>query len=191
MSDNLITVGIGYSAGGLTAVEQFFEHIPDKPGLAFVVVHHMPRDYKSHLTSILPKYTTLPVISIADSIQLQPGHIYVLDENQYVKVWDSHLYFVDRPEHSEVNVAIDVLFNSMAAVKKDKAIGVIFSGTGSDGARGGHAIHEAGGKVFIQEPASAAFTTMPVNAINTDHPFSIGTPRELAEALMRFVRKRE
>lgn len=190
MKDSFITVGIGYSAGGLAAVESFFENIPARSGLAFVVVHHMPRGYKSHLKHILPEHTTIPLVSITDSILVQPNHIYVLDENQYVKMWDNHLYFIERPEHTEVSTVIDTLFFSMASEKKEKVVGVILSGNGSDGARGGLAIQKAGGKLLVQEPASAEFNLMPINAIGANDPFFVGTPKQLAEGLIRFTRKR-
>lgn len=185
--DDFLTVGIGFSAGGLEAVENFFASMPDKPGAAFVVVQHMPRDYKSKLKYILRKHTTLPILSIQDSINIKSNHIYVLDENQYVKIWDQHLYFVNRPEDTDLNTAIDTFFLSLATDKKEKAVGIIFSGTGSDGSMGVHAIHKAGGKVLVQEPASADFQFMPINAIQEDSPLFIGTPKELAEQIPKLT----
>lgn len=191
MAQNFFVVGIGYSAGGLSAVETFFDHLPSHSGAAYVVVHHMLRTYKSQLKSILEKYTDMPVLSIRDSIQIQPDHVYVLDENEYVKIWDNHLYFTLRPPETGINFAIDSFFLSLAAEKKEKAIGIIFSGTGSDGSSGGRAIHAEGGKVLIQHPASASFQFMPINAIKADQPYAVADPQQLAEELIHLITVKE
>ena len=187
MNSSFFTVGIGYSAGGLPAVETFFRHLPADTGAVFVVIHHMLRSYKSQLKNILDKHTLMPVHSIQDSMDILPDHVYVLDENEYVKIWDNHLYFTRRPPDTEVNFAIDTFFLSLAREKKDKAVGIIFSGTGSDGAKGGHAIHASGGELLVQDPSSASFQFMPINAIKNDHPYSVATPGQLAGNLLELI----
>ncbi|WPP48860.1 chemotaxis protein CheB [Catalinimonas niigatensis] len=189
MESDFFVVGIGYSAGGLDPLRTFFEHIPPDSGLAFVVVQHLHREHLSRLKEILSYVTPIPIDYIRDSIKIQPDHIYVLQGNYYVKMWDSHLYLVERPKEHVINVAINTFFESLAEEKKEKAIGIILSGGGSDGATGSHDIYLQGGKVLVQTPASADFHFMPDSAIEADMPFAIETPDKLAEILIQVTKK--
>lgn len=189
MKSDFFVVGIGYSAGGLDPLRTFFKHIPPDSGLAFVVVQHLHREHLSRLKEILSYVTPIPIEYIEDSIVIQPNHIYVLQGNYYVKIWDNQLYLLERPKEHVVNVAINTLFDSLAEQKKDKAIGVILSGGGSDGATGCHNIYLEGGKVLVQTPASADFHFMPDSAIEADMPYAVEKPEKLAEVLLQVTKK--
>lgn len=190
MKSDFFVVGIGYSAGGLDPLKTFFEHIPLNSGLAFVVVQHLHREHESKLKEILSYVTPIPVEDIKDSMCIQPDHIYVLQGNYYVKIWDSHLYLIERPKEHVINVAINTLFESLAEEKKEKAIGIILSGGGSDGAKGCHRISQEGGKVLVQTPSSADFHYMPDNAIEADSPVAVERPDKLAQTLIEMTEKK-
>lgn len=189
MKSDFFVVGIGYSAGGLDPLKTFFRHIPSDSGLAFIVVQHLHREHLSRLKEILSHITPIPVEYIRDSVKIKPDHIYVLQGNYYVKMWDSHLYLVERPKEHVINVAINTFFESLAEEKKEKAIGVILSGGGSDGATGSHSIYQQGGRVLVQTPASADFHFMPDSTIKADEPFAIETPDKLANVLIQITKK--
>lgn len=189
MNSNFFVVGIGYSAGGLTPLKTFLREIPSDTGLSFVVVQHIHRRYQSQLKEILSYITSIPVEYIRDSMEIRPDHIYVLQGNHYVKMWDNHLYLIDRPEEHVINVAINTLFESLAEEKEEKAIGVILSGGGSDGARGCYSISEKGGQVLVQAPSSAEFKFMPDSAIKADSPIAIEKPDELAKTLIEITKE--
>lgn len=187
MKSNFFVVGIGYSAGGLAPLKRFFEHIPEKSGLSFVVVQHLHRRQSSRLREILAPSTPLEIEYIQDSIIIQPDHIYLLESSQYVKMWDSHLYLLDRREDEIVNQAIDTFFISLAKERKEKAIGIILSGGGNDGALGCQEIYKEGGKVLVQTPQSAEFHFLPSHVIEEDNPIAIEQPEALAHTLLELT----
>ena len=188
MNSDFYVIGIGYSAGGLEPLKTFFKHIPHDSGAAYIIVQHFHRERLSRLREILSYITSIPVLYIRDSMELQPDHIYVLQGNYYVKVWDSHLYLLQRPEEHVINETIDILFTSLAEEKKEKAIGIVLSGGGRDGSEGSKNIYEAGGKVLVQTPSSAQFQYMPDNVIEADDPYAIETPEELANTIIQITK---
>lgn len=188
MEPDFIVVGIGYSAGGIPPLKRFFEQIPPGSGLSFVVVQHLHRRQSNRLKEILTPSTQLSIEYIKDSIIMQPDHIYLLESNQYVKIWDSHLYLLDRREDEIVNQAIDTFFESLALEKKDKAIGIILSGGGNDGAKGCVRIYEEGGKVLVQSPHSAEFHFLPTHVIEADNPIAVELPEDLAHTLLEITK---
>ncbi|MEK6482083.1 chemotaxis protein CheB [Catalinimonas sp. 4WD22] len=189
MEPDFVVVGIGYSAGGIPPLKRFFEQIPTKSGLSFVVVQHLHRRQSNRLKEILTPSTQLKIEYISDSMIMQPDHIYLLQSNQYVKIWDHHLYLLDRREEDIVNQAIDTFFESLALEKKEQAIGIILSGGGNDGAKGCIRIHEEGGKVMVQSPQSAEFHFLPNHVIEADNPIAVERPEDLAHTLLDITRK--
>ncbi|MDF9797160.1 two-component system chemotaxis response regulator CheB [Catalinimonas alkaloidigena] len=184
MTDDILVVGIGYSAGGIPPLKRLFENIPLGSGLSFVVVQHLQRRQRNRLKDILEPSTNLDLTYVEDSIIIQPDHIYLLKSNQYVKIWDNHLYLQDRREEEVVNYAIDTFFTSLAEERQHKAIGVILSGGGNDGTKGCVRIYEEGGKVLVQSPQSAEFQFLPANVIDADNPVAVEKREELAKILL-------
>lgn len=158
-------VGIGASAGGLDAFRQFLKAIPENSGMAYVLVQHLYPSHESILPEILSKYTKIPVLEITDDIHLAPNHIYVIPENKILTSIDGVLKLSPR-ENETRNAAIDIFLVSLAEVHLELAIGIILSGTGNDGSLGLKAIKRYGGITFAQDESSAAFSQMPLNAIN-------------------------
>jgi two-component system, chemotaxis family, CheB/CheR fusion protein len=160
-------VGIGASAGGLEAIEHFFDHVPDDSGLTFVVVQHLSPDFKSLMDELLARHTKLPIHRVEDGMAIQPNAIYLIPRKKNMVLSFGKLLLTDQDQKAGLNLPIDHFFQSLAQDMKDRAIGVILSGTGSDGSRGLKEIHEAGGLVVVQEPETASFDGMPKAALAT------------------------
>ncbi|MEP6672557.1 MAG: chemotaxis protein CheB, partial [Chthoniobacter sp.] len=159
-------VGVGASAGGLEAFTQLLQHLPKRTGLAFALVQHLDPTRESHLSDILSRSTVMPVVEAKDGVHLEPDHVYVIPPNTSMSVSDGTLKLAAREEGRGGHLPIDHFFESLAAHRGNKAIGVVLSGNASDGTLGLKAIKAAGGIAFAQEEASAKFPGMPRSAIN-------------------------
>jgi two-component system CheB/CheR fusion protein len=160
-------VGIGASAGGLEAVSEMLAELPSATGMAYVLVQHLDPEHGSLLSEILGKKSPIPVAEAKDGMLLETDHLYIIPPNAALTVGKGTLRLTPRADRSHAVGLVDRLFHSMAAESGRNAIGIVLSGTGSDGARGLQAIHEAGGIAFAQEPSSARFNGMPKNALET------------------------
>jgi len=180
-----IIVGIGASAGGLESLTRFFSNLPPQQDAAFVVVMHLLRGYKSSLDNILRRSAQMPVIRIEDGTTVQSGNIYILPEGKYLQIRNRKLLLIDR-DYSGVNEAVDVFFTSMAEDAGRSAIGIIMSGTGTDGTEGIKQIERNGGFVMVEDPRSSRFNGMPSSAIKFDNPDVIETPEVLAKFIDKY-----
>ncbi len=180
-------VGIGASAGGLEAVSELLTHLSPATGLAFLVVQHLDRTHSSFLADILAKKTSMPVLEAQNGAAILPDHVYVITPNTGMIVSDSHLIVTARTEAAGIHMPTDALFNSLAMEHKKNSIGVILSGTGSDGATGMQAIKGQGGITFAQDETSAKFDGMPHSAIDTGCVDFVLTPAEIAKELERIA----
>ncbi len=158
-------VGIGASAGGIDSFKKFLEAIPEKSGMAFILVQHLSPSHDSILPEILSRATPIPVKEIMDDCEIEPDHIYVIPENKLLKVTDCSLKLLPRDD-SMLQMPIDVFFTSLARVHKALAIGVVLSGTARDGTVGLKEIQENGGITFVEDPDLAAWPGMPKSAID-------------------------
>src|SRR5690349_21778694 len=127
-------VGIGASAGGLEAYTEMLEALPADPGMAFLVVSHLDPDQKSHLTEILARVTRMSVREVADGMAVEKNTVYCMPAGTSMEMVDGHLTLAARPPKPAVHMPIDHLFRSLAAIQRSRAIGVILSGNGTDGA---------------------------------------------------------
>lgn len=179
--------GIGASAGGHDALEEFFRNIVHTAPVAYVVITHLLRDHTSVLDKIISRFSDLPVHRMKGFDLVLPGNIYVMPENVKVFIRQGALILKPRGEDEVINKNIDLFFHSLAEDQKEKAIGIVFSGLGTDGAEGVKTIHEFGGKVLVQEPHSSVFRSMPDAAIKRDSPDQILRPSELARYVSYMV----
>ncbi|MBC7616786.1 MAG: chemotaxis protein CheB, partial [Pedobacter sp.] len=155
-------VGIGASAGGLDAFKKLLKAIPEFSGMAYVLVQHLHPDHNSMLPDILQKVTKIPVLEISDDIKVLPDHIYIIPSNKMMIANDGVLQLTPRTtSKNELNLPIDLFFTSLAEVHQSHSIGVVLSGTASDGTKGLIAIKEHGGITFAQDEESAAYNGMP------------------------------
>lgn len=187
MKKSFYTVGLGASAGGQAALSEFFDHLSPDVGFALVVVTHLMRDRMSILDRILSKHTDMPVRRVERDLEITPGQIYVLPENRTFTMEDGWLRVSIRDEKIE-NYAVDIFFESLAEDFREKAVGIIFSGAGSDGLQGSLKITELGGKVLVQDPETALANGMPASVVAHDHPSAVLRPSELAVKLNEWCR---
>jgi len=158
-------VGLGASAGGLVALKAFLEHMPKKTGLAFVVILHLSPRHESVADKVLQGSTRMPVIQVTEPTPLEPDHVYVISPNQDLTMSDGHLRVTEAARLRGHHVAIDLFFRTLADTHQDKAVGIVLSGTGADGAVGIARIKEQGGVTFVQSPDDAEYDDMPRSAI--------------------------
>ena len=178
---NFPIIGIGASAGGLDAFKKLLKAVPEDSGMAYVLVQHLDPAHESILPEILQRVTKIPVLEITDDIHLAPDHIYVIPSNKMLISADGVLKLTDRSK--KINLTIDVFFTSLAEVHKEFAVGVVLSGTGTDGTLGLKAIKEHGGISIAQDTESAAYDGMPQSAINAGVVDFILAPEEIPEQL--------
>ncbi|HVU81383.1 MAG TPA: CheR family methyltransferase, partial [Rhodanobacteraceae bacterium] len=158
-------VGLGASAGGLVALKKFLEQMPKKTGMAYVVILHLSPKHESVADKVLQGSTRMPVIQVKEPTPLQPDHVYVISPNQDLQMSDGHLRVTEAKRPRGHHVAIDLFFRTLADTHQDKAVGIVLSGTGADGAVGVARIKEQGGVTFVQSPADAEYDDMPRAAI--------------------------
>ncbi|MCB0166250.1 MAG: PAS domain S-box protein [Anaerolineae bacterium] len=185
--DNLYVVGIGTSAGGLEALEKFFTNMPFSPQFAFVVIQHLSPDYESHMVELLSKYTPMPVHEAKDGIPVAPGSIYLIPRRKNMTIFRGKLVLIDYDRTQGLNLPIDIFFESLGKDQQEKAIGIILSGTGSDGTRGLRTIKEMGGMVMVQNE-SAKFDGMPNSAIATRLVDYVTSPEKMPEILVNYIK---
>src|SRR5213594_4164991 len=176
-------VGIGGSAGGFEAAMEFLRQLPSKTGMAYVIVQHLDPHHASRLSNLLGKVTAMPVSEVIKTTKPKPNAVYVQPPNKCVVAKNGVLTLVRREER--LNVGIDHFFESLAEECGSRAIGVVLSGTGSDGTAGLRAIKAAGGLTFAQNQESAKFDTMPRSAIRAGFVDLVLTPREIAREIER------
>ncbi len=158
-------VGIGASAGGLEALEEFFRHVPAGSGLAFVVVQHLDPTHKGLLPELLQRATGMPVHQIKDRTRVQPDCVYVIPPNTDLSILRGVLHLLTPAAPRGLRLPIDTFFRALAADWHERSVAVVLSGMGTDGTLGVRAIKEQGGLVLVQEPASAKFASMPQSVL--------------------------
>ncbi len=188
LSDPLVHyVGIGASAGGLEAIEEFFSHMPENSNLAFIVIQHLSPDYKSLMVELLSKKTQIPVHRSVDGMTVKPNNIYMIPPKKNLSIFHGRLVLKEKDTTRGVNLPIDIFLRSLAEDKAERAIAIILSGTGSDGTRGVRAIKEQGGMVMVQDDSTSKFNGMPRAAISTGVADFILPPQSMPDQLMAFV----
>lgn len=181
---DIYIAAIGASAGGLEALQKLISHIPaDIKNVAFVVVQHLSPTYKSMLVQTLSSQTKLEVIEVKDSVVVRERHIYITPPDCEITIKKGKLYLNKTTQNYSPHPSINVLLDSLAADRNRKAIGVILSGTGTDGADGIRAIKTAGGITMAQNPKSAKYNSMPLAAIDTGKVDFVLTPEKIAEQI--------
>ncbi|HXB10245.1 MAG TPA: chemotaxis protein CheB [Puia sp.] len=172
-------VGVGASAGGLEAFKRLIKAIPEYSSMAFILVQHLEPHHESLLAEILQKITSIPVEEVTNNVHVEPNHIYIIPSNKLLTASDGRLQLSSRLPQYEKNMPIDLFFTSLAEVYQARAIGVVLSGTATDGTQGLRAIRDQGGITFAQEQGSAAFRGMPQSAIDAGVVDFILAPEEI------------
>jgi two-component system CheB/CheR fusion protein len=177
-SSDFLIVGMGGSAGAITAFREFFRNVPPASGMAYVVILHLSPDHDSHLAEVLQHSTDLPVTQLQESVRIQPDHIYVISPNKSLTMSDGMLVLSDVTGFEERRAPVDLFFRTLAEEHDSRAVCVILSGTGADGSMGMKRVKENNGLVLVQDPSEAEFADMPRNSIATglvDHIVPVAT----------------
>jgi two-component system CheB/CheR fusion protein len=181
-------VGIGASAGGLEALEQFLRHVPEKCGIAFVIVQHLDPTHKGIMPELLQRATGMEVFQVRDRMRVRPECVYVIPPNREMSILHGVLHLFEPTAPRGLRLPIDFFLRSLAEDQKEKSIGVILSGMGSDGTMGLRAIKEKGGITLVQEPASAKFDSMPRSAIDAGLADIVAPVEELPVKIGDYLR---
>jgi two-component system, chemotaxis family, CheB/CheR fusion protein len=182
-------VGLGASAGGLEAFEQFFTHMPGDSGLAFVLVSHLDPEHESLMTELLRRFTPMPVEEAGDGMRVIPNRVYVIPPNRYLFMDRGALRLSPPPVPRGLRLPIDAFFRSLAEDQGNHAACVILSGNGSDGTLGLRAVHGAGGLSLVQAPADARFDGMPRSAVSTGLADLVLPVAEMPAQLLAYARQ--
>ena len=180
-------VGLGASAGGLEALEEFFNAVPPDSGMTFVVVQHLTPDFKSLMDELLARHTVMAIHKVEQGMRVEPNSVYLIPARKMMTIEGDQLILTERDDTEGLNLPIDRFLISLAEQRGDKAIAVILSGTGSDGTRGVRAIHQSGGLVLAQSLDSARFDGMPRSAVATGIVDAVLAPAAMPGVLVDFV----
>ena len=181
-------IGIGASAGGLEALEEFLKSVPADTGMAFVVIQHLDPTHKGMMPELLQRSTSMGVFQAKNRMKVQPNRVYVIPPNKDLSILHGILHLLDPVARRGLHLPIDFFFRSLAEDRRESSIGVILSGMGSDGTLGLRAIKEKAGLVVVEEPGSAKFGSMPKSAIDAGLADIIATPQEMPERIIEFMR---
>ena len=181
-------VAIGASAGGLEALEAFLGHVPDRSGMAFIVIQHLDPTRKGMMPELLQRATAMPVVQARNRMKVKPDSVYVIPPNRDLSILHGTLYLLEPVAPRGLHLPIDIFFRALADDWRENAICVILSGMGSDGTLGLHAIKENGGLILAQDPATAKFTSMPQSAIDTGLVDIVAAAEELPQCIAEYLR---
>jgi two-component system CheB/CheR fusion protein len=192
VSGSIPICGIGASAGGVEALQQFFQYLPADVGLAYVVIVHLAPDRKSELPSIIGRWTSMPVTQVTDHemAKLEPNRVYVIAPDRKLEITDSSVGASSFEQPRGRRAAIDLFFRSLAQAHGD-GFAIVLSGSGSDGALGAKAVKERGGLVLVQDPREAGHADMPRAVMATGAADVIAPVRELAATLVELARSKQ
>ena len=188
-ADGFPIVGIGASAGGLAAFESFFSGMPadDDPGMAFVLVQHLAPDHKSILTELVKRYTRMQVFEVEDGMVVRPNCTYIIPPNRDMAFLGGTLQLLEPSSPRGQRLPIDFFFRSLAQDQHARAIGIVLSGTGSDGTVGIRAIKDEGGMVMAQDPDSTEYDGMPRSAIASGLVDFVLAPAQMPAQLIAYT----
>ncbi len=184
----LAVVGVGASAGGLEAFKQFFAAMPPDSGMVFVLIQHLDPTHQSLTAELLGKHTAMPVVEVEDAMRVEPNRVYVIPPNAYLTMSGETLHLSEPAERRGLRMPIDFFFRSLADDQQERAIGIILSGSGTDGTLGVREIKAAGGMVMVQTPETTGFDGMPRSAIGTGMVDYVSPIEKMPEVLSRYVR---
>lgn len=185
--DHHYIVAIGASAGGLEAIHEFFDNMTENNSLSFIVIQHLSPDHKSLLVELVGRHTDMEVVEASNNLEIRKRCVYIIPNNKFIQILKNKLILLEKLPLKVPNNAIDIFMHSLAREKKEQAIAVILSGTGSDGTKGIAMVKEQGGLVISQEPTTSKFDGMPNSAIASGNVDFILPPEEMPHQIMHYV----
>ncbi len=181
-------VGVGASAGGLDAFQKLLRHLPADTGMAFVLIQHLDPHHISHLPDLLAKTTSMPVVEVREDIAIEADHVYTIAPDTTLGIYHGMLRVYERVTKRGKHLPVDFFLHSLAEECGDRSIGVVLSGTASDGTEGLGAIKAAGGFTFAESERSAEYFGMPGSAISAGCVDFVLPPNQIANQLARIAR---
>ena len=183
-----LIVGIGASAGGLEALEQFFGNMPRETGMAFVVIQHLDPNHVGIMPELLQRITPMKVFQASDRLKVRANCVYVIPPNKSMSLLNGSLHLFDPIESRGLRLPVDYFFRSLAEDRQQSSVGIILSGMGSDGSLGLKAIKEKNGIVLVQDPASAKFDGMPRSALEAVIADIVASAEDLPAKLIAYLK---
>ncbi len=187
---DFLIVGLGASAGGLDSFKKFFEAMPPDTGMAFVIVQHLDPSHKSILSDLLRNFTSMKVLEVKDNMKVNPNTLYTIPPNKKMGILNGYLKLMEPTELRGARRTIDYFFRSLASDQKEKSVGIILSGTGTEGTIGLKAIKGEGGLAIVQEPTSAKYDGMPRSVIAANSADIILPVEKMPKHLIKYTKKR-
>ena len=185
----IYTIAIGASAGGLEALQEFLSHLPDAlTNISIIVAQHLSPSHKSRLVELLSRETKLEVAEAAQGTKIKAGMVYITPPDSEISVKNGQIQLTKPSQDIGPKPSVNVLFRSLAGSIAENVIGVILSGTGSDGANGVKELKKAGGYVIVQEPETARYNGMPLAAIQTEVVDAVLSPEKMGEEILDYIR---
>lgn len=181
-------IAMGGSAGSFEAFEKFFTHMSANSGMAFVVIIHLDQKHVSNLSQLIQQYTVMPVKEAGDGMEIRADHVYVIPANKDMGIHNGKLLLLPQTTHKGLRLPVDYFFQSLAEDQWNRAVGIIFSGMGSDGETGLRMIKEKLGMAMVQDPETAQYDSMPKSAIKTNLVDYILAPEEMPVKLIQYLR---
>jgi two-component system CheB/CheR fusion protein len=179
-------IAIGASSGGMEAIHSLFDHTPDD-GVSYVIVQHLSPHYKSYMAELLEKHSKLKICEVENEMYVKPNQVYLMPKGQYMTIKNKVLYLKDIQSKPK-NTAVDIFLNSLAEDNGEKSIAVIMTGMGNDGTKGIAAIKKNGGMVIVQDPNTAKFKDMPLNAIESGNADAILAPHLIPDEIISYIK---
>src|SRR5688500_14483874 len=180
-------VGIGASAGGLPAFQEFFRAMPEGSGMAFVLLQHLPPDRESMAAEVRGRATVMPVQDVRDGVKVKPEHVYVIRPGHVVTINNGKLHLGESVAEPGYTRPVDDFFRSLAEEQRERAICIIMSGVGSNGAAGAQAIKAIGGLCIAQDPETAEYPSMPRHLIEAGYADHVLRPQEMPDVLLGYA----
>jgi two-component system CheB/CheR fusion protein len=180
-------IAIGASAGGMDEINRFFDHTP-LDEVSYIIIQHLSPDFKSRMADLLSRHSKLQVKEAEDGMSVECNQVYLIPSDKYMTMSNDRLHLTDKEKKQGPHLTINAFFNSLASARGKDAIGVILSGTGSDGSEGVEAIKKAGGLILASDPSFAEFSDMPSNAIATGTVDYILSPQLMPQAIEYYVK---
>ena len=188
---DFLVVGLGASAGGVKALQEFFATMPSNSGMAFVAILHLSPEHESNLAQILQAQTEMKVTQVTETIKVEPNNVYVIPPNVQLEMVDGVIRPAEAKRPAGYRIAIDVFFRTLAEAYEKNAVCVVLSGTGSDGTLGLKRIKESNGFAIVQDPEDAQYDSMPRSAINTQLADWVLPVHQMPEKLIHFKESSE
>jgi two-component system CheB/CheR fusion protein len=179
-------VGIGASAGGLEAIQEFFNHLPKTNELTFIIMQHLSPDFASMMSELLAQNTSMPIITVENNMCLQTGVVYLIPAAFEARVAKNH-FKLSQLNRGSLSLPIDTLFTSIAVAYKKFSVGIILSGTGADGSLGMEEIARLGGLTLVQTPSEAKFADMPKQSIATQEIHCVLSVAEMPDVITEYI----